>query len=142
MSFAVYGIQYQPGFDDAYIAWIANNEVAWVLQSSAMVADTVVEISARPISQEPMYIIMNLGMSYNFGTPDFAHLVWPAIMYVDYVRVYQDPSNINIGCDPQDFPTAAYINEYMEAYTNPNLTTWSGDFGQPIPGSSFLGQCS
>ena len=32
-------------------------------------------------------------------------------MKVDWVRVYQDPENINIGCDPPNFPTEAYINK-------------------------------
>jgi hypothetical protein len=31
-------------------------------------------------------------------------------MSVDYIRVYQSSDAINIGCDPKDFPTAAYIN--------------------------------
>ena len=80
-------------------------------------------------------------MSKNFGTVDLAHLTFPTTMKVDYIRVYQDPDNINIGCDPPDFPTEAYINEHIEAYTNPNLTTWRGDYGQPWPGNSFLDQC-
>ena len=54
---------------------------------------------------------MNLGMSTNFGTVDLEHLPFPVTMKVDYVRVYQDPDNINYGCDPVDFPTAAYINQ-------------------------------
>ena len=54
---------------------------------------------------------MNLGMSKNFGTVDFEHLMFPSTLRVDYIRVYQDPDNINIGCDPDDFPTEAYINE-------------------------------
>ena len=85
-------------------------------------------------------------------------------MRVDYVRVYQKPGEKNIGCDPPDFPTAAYINEcvsiyykifnkyglvliheisyrYIEAYTNPNLTTWVDDYGQTNPKNSFLGEC-
>ncbi|KAH9950434.1 beta-glucan synthesis-associated [Amylocystis lapponica] len=141
MNASVYGLQYKPGFDDAYIAWIARDELVWTLYTPATAADNVVEISARPIPQEPMYIIMNLGISPNFGTPDIAHLTFPSTMYVDYIRVYQDPDNINIGCDPSDFPTAAYINEYIEAYTNPNLTTWRDDYGQPFPGNKFLDQC-
>lgn len=84
---------------------------------------------------------MNLGMSENFGTPDLADLTFPNHMRVDYIRVYQDPDNINIGCDPKDFPTQAYINQYMEAYTNPNLTTWRDDFGQPFPKNSLLDSC-
>lgn len=32
-------------------------------------------------------------------------------MKIDYIRVYQDPNLKNIGCDPEDFPTQAYINQ-------------------------------
>ena len=56
---------------------------------------------------------MNLGLSENFGFVDYENLVFPAHMKVDWVRVYQDPNNINIGCDPPDFPTKAYIEEYV-----------------------------
>lgn len=139
--FSVYGFEYVPGFDNAYITWVANNQVAWTLNVAGMGADPVVNISARPIPQEPMYIIMNLGMSTNFGTVDLAHLPFPAHMRVDYIRVYQPPNSRNIGCDPRDFPTADYINTYIEAYTNPNLTTWTNDYNQPFPKNSFLGQC-
>jgi beta-glucanase (GH16 family) len=93
--------------------------------------DTGVEISTRPISQEPMvrqsdnvfhpvpshlmltfsiqYIIANVGLSPGFGTLDFENLVFPATMSIDYIRVYQPADAINVGCDPQDFPTKAYI---------------------------------
>jgi len=57
----------------------------------------------------PKYIIINLGMSKNFGDIDFEHLTFPNRMRVDYIRVYQDMHNVNIGCDPKNFPTAAYI---------------------------------
>lgn len=124
-----------------YISWIANDKVAWTLKEGGMAADTSVEIGPRPIPQEPMYIIANLGMSTNFGPVDLDHLTFPTTMKVDYIRVYQDPDNINYGCDPDDFPTEAYINAYIEAYTNPNLTTWRNDFGQPFPKNKFLGQC-
>ena len=76
-----------------------------------MAADPLVEISARPVPQEPMYIIINLGMSRNFGFVDVDHLTFPATMQVDWVRVYQDPDRKNIGCDPVDFPTKADIEQ-------------------------------
>ncbi|KAJ7462316.1 beta-glucan synthesis-associated, partial [Mycena galericulata] len=103
--------------------------------------DPVVNISARPVPQEPMYIIANLGMSFNFGEVDLGHLPFPCHLSIDYVRVYQPKSALNVGCDPPDFPTTDYINQYIEAYTNPNLTTWRDDFGQPWPKSQFLGEC-
>ncbi|THU97970.1 glycoside hydrolase family 16 protein [Dendrothele bispora CBS 962.96] len=139
--YSVYGFEYKPGFDDAYILWISDNEISWSLNVAGLDADPKVEISARPVSQEPMYLLMNLGMSRNFGPVDLAHLQFPAHMYVDWIRVYQDSDNINIGCDPNKFPTANYINTYIEAYTNPNLTTWVDDYGQPFPKNSFLGEC-
>jgi hypothetical protein len=47
------------------------------------------------------YLLLNLGMSENFGTVDLEHIQFPAKMTVDYIRVYQDPDNVNIGCDPR-----------------------------------------
>ncbi|EIM88603.1 glycoside hydrolase family 16 protein [Stereum hirsutum FP-91666 SS1] len=141
MCYSVYGYEYKPGFDDAYITWISDNKTSWTLRAAGMAADTATEIAARPVPQEPMYILANLGMSYNFGSVDLADIIFPAKMYVDYIRVYQKPDSLNIGCDPTDFPTAAYINEYIEAYNNPNLTTWVDDFGQTVPKNSFLGEC-
>lgn len=141
--FQTYGYEYQPGYQSngGYISWITNDQVAWTVDASGMAADPRVNISDRPVPQEPMYLIMNLAISPNFATIDFTNLVFPAVMQVDWIRVYQPKNAINIGCDPKDFPTAAYINEYIEAYSNPNLTTWNGDYGQPFPKSSFLGQC-
>ncbi|KAJ3803416.1 beta-glucan synthesis-associated [Lentinula aff. detonsa] len=144
--YSVYGFEYTPGFDNAYITWIANGEQKWTINAGGTAADTRVEISGRPIPQEPMYILANLGMSTNFGNVDLEHLTFPTSMAIDWVRVYQPKDAINIGCDPKDFPTAAYVlfvpmESYLEAYTNPNLTTWRDDYKQPFPKSSYLGQC-
>ncbi|KZP20198.1 glycoside hydrolase family 16 protein [Athelia psychrophila] len=140
-QYGIYGFEYVPGFDNAYITWIANGAAAWTLNVAGMGANSETAISARAIPQEPMYLIMNLGMSKNFGTVDLANLPFPAHMLVDYIRVYQPKGSKNVGCDPPDFPTAGYINEYSEAYSDPNLTTWRDGFGQPFPNNSFLGQC-
>ena len=61
-------------------------------------------------------MIINLGISPNFGFIDFEHLTFPTVMSVDYVRVYQNPDNINTGCDPEDFPTQAYINKWVSLF--------------------------
>ncbi|KAK0475590.1 glycoside hydrolase family 16 protein [Armillaria luteobubalina] len=141
--FAIYGFEYKPGYesDGAYMSWINDGKVAWTLNAAGVGAQSEVEISARPIPQEPMYLIANLGMSYNFGVVDTDHLTFPAAMSIDYIRVYQDPDNLNIGCNPADFPTAAYIETYNEAYSNPNLTTWVNDYGQAVPKNSLVDQC-
>jgi hypothetical protein len=97
-----------------------------------MAADPLTEIADRPIPQEPMvtanplelpfgsryfqYLIANLGISPNFATVDTADLVFPTTLRIDWIRVYQPKNAINIGCDPQDFPTSAYINEYAPIF--------------------------
>ncbi|TFY54535.1 hypothetical protein EVJ58_g8808 [Rhodofomes roseus] len=124
------GQQYKPGFDNAYMTWISNNQASWTLNVAGMEADPRVNISQRPVPQEPMYLIMNLGMSYSFTQVDLANIPFPVHLRVDYIRVYQPSDSINVGCDPVDFPTAAYINKYAEAYWNPNMTTWVGEYGQ------------
>lgn len=87
------------------------------------------------------YLIVNLGISENFGAVDFAHLTFPTTMRIDWIRVYQPADAMNVGCDPVGFPTASYINQYMEAYTNPNLTTWVDDFKQSFPRNKLVDTC-
>ncbi|KAJ6462076.1 beta-glucan synthesis-associated protein KRE6 [Mycena sanguinolenta] len=139
--FSTYGFEYTPGYADGYISWITDDKLAWTLNGNMVGADTQTEIGARQVPVEPMYIIMNLGLSENFGTIDFDHLTFPAVMRIDWVRVYQDPDNVQVGCNPADYPTAEYINEYMEAYTNANLTTWVDDFHQVIPKNRLADTC-
>jgi beta-glucanase (GH16 family) len=141
--FAVYGYEYKPGFeaDNGYISWVNDNKTAWSMTAAGVAADTRVDIGPRPVPQEPMYMIFNLGISPNFGFIDFEHLTFPTTMSVDYVRVYQNPDNINIGCEPDGFPTQDYITKFTQAYSDPNLTTWKNDFQQPFPKNSFMGQC-
>lgn len=136
--FALYGFEYKPGFDQAYITWI--NEVrAWTLHAAGLDKDDAVEIGRRLIPVEPMYLITNLGISEGFGKID-PNLQLPATMLVDYIRVYQRKDAINTGCDPTDFPTQQYIDTYKEAYTNPNLTVWA-DYKQPWPKNRRNGGC-
>ncbi|TBU39860.1 glycoside hydrolase family 16 protein [Dichomitus squalens] len=140
-NYALYGFQYKPGFGDAYISWVANGKTSWTLHQSLLGPDPVVGISDRAIPQEPMYLIMNLGMSSGFGEIEFDKLTFPSTMRVDWIRVYQDPNAINIGCDPSAFPTSAYISQYQEAYANPDLTTWVDDYKQVFPKNKLLEQC-
>lgn len=43
-------------------------------------------------------------------------LMFPAIMEIEYVRVYQREGQQNTNCSPKDFPTEDYINRHLEAY--------------------------
>lgn len=55
------------------------------------------------------YLIANLGFSHNFGDINFEVLQFPTTMKVDYIRVYQPVGAVNVGCNPDNFPTTAYI---------------------------------
>jgi len=89
---------------------------------------------------------MNLGMSPGFSNIDFENLPIPAHMSIEYIRVYQYPDSINYGCDPPNYPTSSYINRFIDAYTNPNMTTWSqppelAGYGQPMPRNRLIDTC-
>lgn len=96
--------------------------------ASAMAADpTGSGVSDRLVPEEPMSIILNLGISSNWQDIDTSTMIFPAEMLVDYVRVYQRSQGMNVGCNPPGYPTNDYINNHIEAYTNPNITTWQWD---------------
>ncbi|KAG8863844.1 hypothetical protein FRB96_007681 [Tulasnella sp. 330] len=116
--FNTYGFEYSTG-NDGYITWISSGQVSWSIKAEAMKADPVSGASQRPVSQEPMF---------------------PANMYIDYIRVYQKPDQINVGCSPKDFPTESYIENHIEAYTNANLTTWK-QFGSTFPRNRLVESC-
>ncbi|KAF8686382.1 Glycoside hydrolase family 16 protein [Rhizoctonia solani] len=139
--YSVYGFEYIPGYN-GYILWTNDNEPAWMIKSAGLAEDPRVEIGPRPVPVEPMYMIFNLGISPNFGAIDWDHLQFPTWMLVDWVRVYQPKGSRNVGCDPEGFPTAEYINTYIEAYTNPNLTTWIDDYGQVKPKNRLVDGCT
>lgn len=125
-EFAVFGFEYYSNKakrEDGYIAWVVDNKRSWTMYADATAANPRVGVGRRLVSEEPMAMIFNLAMSNNFQTVDFANLIFPNYLRVDYIRVWQKPEG-TIGCDPADHPTAAMIARYPEVYNNPNLTTW------------------
>ncbi|KAF9481170.1 beta-glucan synthesis-associated [Pholiota conissans] len=128
--------------DDGYITWYSNGQKTWTITSATVGPNDEAKVSQRLIPEEPMYLILNLAMADNFQPPDFKHLVFPAEMFVDYVRVYQRRGIKNgVGCNPPNYPTTDYINKHMNAYTNPNLTTWASA-GQTFPRNSKFNGCT
>lgn len=126
-TYATYGFEYEPG-PTGYVQWVAAGEPSWKLNTAFVDPDIRANIASRTFAEEPMYILFNLGISPNFASPQWVKLeeYWPAVMKIDYVRVYQRSDSINVGCDPPNYPTADFINRHQEAYTNSNLTTWGG----------------
>jgi len=118
---------------EGYVTWYSNGNPTWTATSASIGPDSITKISQRLISEEPMYIIFNLGLSPSFQKQDFAHLQFPSKMYVDYVQG-------GVTCDPSSHPTADYINNHIQAYTNPNLTTWA-QAGNTFPRNSLYDGC-
>lgn len=142
--FAVYAIEYRTG-PDGYIKWFNDDKLAWTYLEGGMGPVAIADVGNRPVPDEPMYILFNLAMSYNFGPIDLDGLedLWPVTMEVDYVRVYQDPTRKNIGCDNDDRPTAEYIKRYEHAYNDPNITTWDQMTNSaPWPKNRLIDQCA
>jgi len=129
---------------EGYITWMANGEQTQRMTESAVGPDMGTggtQVGQRLIPEEPMSIVMNLGVSPGWQTIDISTMEFPAVMLIDYVRVYQRANSLNVGCSPPDYPTADYINAHLDAYTNPNFTVWravEGGAGYPWPKNGQL----
>ena len=128
-NFATYSLEFKGG-SDGHVSWTSNGRKTWELYPGALAPDNRTLIDSRQYPKEPMYIIMNLGISKNFGDVEWDDIMegFPYEMAVDWVRVYQDPDDpeSDTGCSPDDMPTSGYIERHLEAYTNANLTVWGG----------------
>ncbi|KZO93672.1 glycoside hydrolase family 16 protein [Calocera viscosa TUFC12733] len=146
-AYGVFGVEYwsnPSNRGEGYVTWVADGQRTWNMPAAAIGADPISEISERIVSEEPMSMVLNFGMSSGFQGQDFTRLQFPATFYIDYVRVYQrtsvsgNPSYQS--CDPASYPTATYINEHLNAYQNPNLTTWDSA-GYTFPRNSKYDGC-
>lgn len=122
-EYAEYSFYYTPG-EKGDITWTVGGEPTWKLDARAIGPNG--NIGQRAIPQEPMSMIMNFGMSTGFARLNLTGIasLLPATMRFDYVRIYQDEDETSITCDPPGYETTSYIQNHMDAYTNPNKTHW------------------
>lgn len=127
--------------EEGYITWVAD-EMVFSIDSHVFTGDTNVGISDRLIAEEPMAIVLNLAVSQSFQTVDLSAMIFPAEYRIDYVRVWQRKGlgSEYSTCDPNNYPTANYINGHMNAYSNPNLTSWK-QAGYTSPKNSLIDTC-
>ncbi len=118
-----YAFEYKTG-NDGYITWYVGNDKTWSMQAPGIRANG--NVGARVIPQEPLSIIANFGMSDTFAKIDAAQIAkeLPAVMRIDYIRIYQDEGNTLVTCDPPGYPTTDYISKHPAPYANANLTNW------------------
>lgn len=107
-----------------FVTWQVDGRRSHGMTARSVGPDAGTEIGQRLVPVEPMSIIMNLGISKQWQDIDMSTLMFPAIMEIEYVRVYQREGQQNTNCSPKDFPTEDYINRHLEAYHDHELNAW------------------
>ncbi|KAL5411093.1 hypothetical protein PMIN04_010379 [Paraphaeosphaeria minitans] len=134
-----FSFEYVPGDKEgSHITWKIGGETMFTLDGRALGPNG--NIQARQISQEPMSLVLNLGMSNSWTWINWAELVFPTVLRVDYIRWYQKKGENMVTCDPPGFETTNYIKEHIRAYTDPNLTRWD-QTGYGLPKHKLNSDC-
>ena len=121
-EYQVFGFEYHPGAT-GNVTWFVGSDKTWTLDGRAIGPNG--NIGQRMIPLEPMSMVMNLGMADNFAPQNSSiHEYMPAFLRVDHIRIYQDPDDESITCDPPGYETTSYIRDHPKAYSNQNLTLW------------------
>jgi beta-glucanase (GH16 family) len=115
-----YAFEYIPGTSTGKIAWFVGEDPSFIMDGRAIGPNG--NVGARVVSEEPMSMVLNLGISSAWGEILMGDLVFPTTMHIDYVRIYQQEGQEIITCDPPGYPTTEYIQNHPVAYNNPNLT--------------------
>lgn len=134
--FQNYAYEYLNDDNNGYCRWFVGDTPSFTLNSYALAPNG--NIDWRRISKEPMSIVMNLGISNNWAFIDWPSIAFPAIMEVDYVRIYQPSNATSLTCDPDDHPTVDYINNHGAAYNIWNYTSWEAA-GYKFPKNKLTG---
>ncbi len=58
--YSIYGVEYKPGFDDAYIQWVSSGQPSWSMLVQGVGANEQTEIGPRPVPQEPMVRLLSV----------------------------------------------------------------------------------
>lgn len=138
VAYQKYAFEYIPGSSAGKIAWFVGEDPSFILDGRAIRPNG--NVGQRIISEEPMSMILNLGYSAAWTQIDQAGLVFPTIMHVDYVRIYQKEGEESITCDPPGYPTTDYIANHPAAYNNYNFTMWN-ETGYPWPTNKLSDGC-
>ncbi|KAI5282334.1 hypothetical protein KEM54_002832 [Ascosphaera aggregata] len=138
-AYQIYAFEYKPGAKGE-ITWFVGEEKTWKIDGQAVRPNG--NVGQRVMPEEPLALILNLGMSPSFavGDKDQLRKLMPATMRVDYIRIYQDPKSRSVTCDPEGYGTTKYIEKHKEPYTNVNLTSWE-DTDFDWPENSLMNGC-
>ena len=119
-AYQKYAFEYIPGTSTGKIAWFVGEEQSWLLDGRAIGKNG--NVDQRVISEEPMAMVLNMGLASSWAAQGIAGLKFPTTMHIDYVRIYQKEGQESLTCDPEGWETTKYIVEHETAYRNYNLT--------------------
>ncbi|GAB7354648.1 hypothetical protein MBLNU459_g5079t1 [Dothideomycetes sp. NU459] len=135
-----YAYEYTPGAaKNSSIAWWVGEQM--VMRFDARAIGPNGNVGQRLVSEEPMSLVMNLGLSENWVDVNWAALKFPTVMRIDYIRWYQKEGEEMVTCDPPGYETTEYIKNHPEAYNNPNYTHWSDIPGYTWPQNTLMNGC-
>ncbi|KAK9468518.1 beta-glucan synthesis-associated [Lipomyces arxii] len=137
-SYQNYGFEYEPGKGSGYIQWQVGDEPTHLLDGRALGPNG--NINIRPITYEPLTMVINFGISNSWAYIDWQALPFPNYMRIDHVRIYQLEGSEAVTCDPKGYPTTDYIQQHREAYYNPNYTSWEMA-GYKRPKNKIMDKC-
>jgi len=131
-----------------HLSWHYDGNFVWGMSAASFGAysscsesggkKTCQRTPPRMIPNEPMSLVMNTAIgTWNGGKTALDGKHWPALFYVDYVRVWQVDDELNIGCNPPDFPTKAYIEKNAELYGEPVLPSGYDTCPEIYPDSAY-----
>lgn len=143
-SFLKYQLEWVTG-EEGYIRWMLEGHPIFEIPAEAILdigEDATRSNPNKVFPEEPMYIILNVALSQQWGafppnpgypcrgdgTDKDVNAIcdsFPMYMKIDYVRLYQDVSNSSsmaIGCDPNSHPTRQFIIDNLGDYTDDDNT--------------------
>ncbi|KAF7884110.1 uncharacterized protein EAF01_011533 [Botrytis porri] len=140
LQYQKYAFEYTPGVSSTgKIAWFVGDEQTFMMDGRAIGQNG--NVAQRLVSEEPMSVILNLGISGAWSQILLGDLRFPTTMHVDYVRIYQREGKESVTCDPEGWETTEYIEKHPVAYRNANLTAWN-QTGYEWPTNSLMNDCS
>jgi beta-glucanase (GH16 family) len=139
-DYVTYQLEWVMG-SSGYIRWMIEDVVVFEIPAETIENPPQDDGKTNPkklMIEEPMYIIFNVALSTSWGTSppnagstcrgdgsdDTTNKIcdaFPMYMKIDYIRIYQDlseGSTMAIGCDPETHPTAQFIEDNIDDYTN------------------------
>jgi beta-glucanase (GH16 family) len=129
-----------------WLKWFYDDKFVWGMSAASFGAYSVctetdngkecTRTPPRMIPNEPMSLVMNTAIgTWNGGASALDGKHWPALFYVDYVRVWQN--EMNVGCNPPDYPTKVYIEKNAELYGEPVAPSGYDTCPEIYPPSSY-----